>query len=36
MNVIKSARTAVPAGILSVIAVIGLVLLVGLSWFELN
>ena len=36
MNVIKNARTAVPSGVLSVVAVIGLALLVALSWWELR
>jgi len=36
MNVIKNARTVVPSGVLSVVAVIGLALLVALSWWELR
>ena len=36
MNVIKNARTTVPAGILSMVALIGLALLVGLSWWDLR
>jgi hypothetical protein len=36
MNVIKNASTAVPAGVMSVVAVIGLALLVALSWWELR
>jgi len=36
MNVIKNARTTVPAGLLSVVAMIGLALLVGLSWWDLR
>jgi hypothetical protein len=36
MNVIKHARTTVPNGLLSVVAVIGLALLMALSWWELR
>jgi hypothetical protein len=36
MNVVKNARTTVPAGLLSVVAVIGLALLMALSWWELS
>ena len=36
MNVIRNARTTVPAGILSFVALIGLALLVGVSWWDLR
>ena len=36
MSVLKNAGTAVPAGIMSVVAVIGLALLMALSWWELR
>ncbi len=36
VNALKNARTTVPAGFMAVVAVIGLALLIALSWWELR